>query len=861
MKKHPSSPGKWAERFLSFFSQPGERTSITGDFAEIFREKAADHGLIKARFWYWSQVFRSLPMFLKNRTAWFLVMVKTFFTFSLRNLKKHKILSIINLAGLSVSMGLFLLVFLFIRSEWRVDRFQERYDRICRLEYNDSCVLPSGILPLLEGKIPEIQNAVRLDSPNKTVAKYKGEVYSLNRTIFADPSLFQIFTLPLVKGDAETALSAPFNVILTETTARIIFGNENPVGRRLRVDERYDLTVTGVFRDLKDFHFPFDAAASFSSIGKMFGQKALTRLYDGFQHPTYLLLRGENSLPAASEKINTYLKKELKLNFTGEFKLRPLKDIYFYSKTLLGDQYHLHGSLQALRVFFAAAVLVILMAAVNFINLSTSKAARRAKEVGLKKVVGSSRSLLALQFLMESVLLSILALLTGFLTAQILLPLFRRIFDKPLNLNVYFSGPFPLLVIGGTLLLGLAAGIYPAFFMSSFRPADVFRGNIGHRGKGTGLRKTLIVFQFSMAALLILASLVVFKQLRFMKNAGLGFDKENILILDLNRGLRSRKTAFKNELLRHSRITDVTYSCRIPGENMWSWGVEYGGEEKGVFVNAVDPDFIQTYGLRIAAGRNIHWEQRADKANRLILNQAAVRHLGMESPLGKNLTSLPNGDGQGTVIGVLEDYHFNSLHTAIKPEIYYWLDWPHSRISLKLGRTDGGITKTGLTETISHIKKTWMEFCPNYPFTFSFLDESFDRQYKHEEKLKGLFTLFTGFAVFISCLGLLGLTGHMVETRTKEIGIRKVLGSSSAGIVMLLSREYTRLMFISFMTAFPLGAWFLHRWLQDFAYRTEIGLWEFLLAGFISLLVSFLTVVFQSGKAASASPVKGLRYE
>ncbi|MBN1272503.1 MAG: ABC transporter permease [Candidatus Aminicenantes bacterium] len=861
MKKGSPSPGKWAERFLSFLTQSGERTSITGDFAEIFKEKVANHGVSKARIWYWYQAFRSLPMFLRNRTVWILVMVKTFFTFSLRNLKKNKILSLINLTGLSVSIGLLLLVLLFVRSEWRVDRFQEHYDRICRLEYNDSCVMPSGILPLLEGKIPEIQNTVRLDWPNKTVAKYKEEVYSLNRTIFADPSLFQVFTLPLIQGDAASALSAPFNVILTESTACRIFGTENPVGCRLRIDERYDFTVTGVLRDIKDFHFPFDAAASFPSIGKMFGQKALTLLYDGFQHPTYILLQNKESLPAAAAKINTTLKKELKLNFTGEFKLRPLKDIYFYSKTLLGDQYHLHGSLQAIRIFLAAAVLIILMAAVNFINLTTSKAIRRAKEVGLKKVVGSSRAMLASQFLLEAVLLSVFALVTGFLTAQILLPLFSHILDKPLDLSAFLRGAYPFLLIGGSLLLGLAAGIYPAFVMSSFRPADVLRGHINKTGSGIGFRKALIIFQFSMATLLILASLVVFKQLRFMKNANLGFDKENILFLDLNRSLRSRKTAFKNELLRHPRIKDVTFSCRIPGEIMWNWGVEYGGEKKSVFVNAVDPDFIQTYGLRIVEGRNFRWEQNPDKSNRLILNQAAVRYLGMDSPLGQRLSSLPNGNGEGTVIGVLEDYHFNSLHTAIKPEIYYWLDWPHGRISLRLGAVEGGLPRAGLADTISHIKKTWTDFCPNYPFVFSFLDESFDRQYKNEEKLRGLFTLFTVFAVLISCLGLMGLTGHMVENRTKEIGIRKVLGSSSAGIVVLLSREYIRLMFISFLVAFPLGGWFMHRWLQDFAFRTEADSGLFLLAGMISLFVSFLTVVFQSGKAAAASPVRSLRYE
>lgn len=790
-------------------------------------------------------------------------MIRNSLKIAYRNIKRHKGYSFINVAGLSIGIALFILIMLFVQDELSYDKFNENYERIYRIEKNEGCVMPSGIGHILEGQIPEIEKIVRFypSFGYSSLIKYEENYFEIPNATFADRTVFDVFTFPFIQGNPETVLQDPFSIVLTEETAKKIFGDKNPVGQTIVSDNRWNFTVTGIIQNIDNFHFPIDAIASFMSWGEMYGQESLTRLDDGYQHPTYFLLPKIHDAKKIEEKVDKWLNARHHFGENPVFRLRSLKDLYFVKEKLLGDQYQLHGNINFIRIFIIVAVFIILIACVNFVNITTSKASHRAKEVGTRKVVGASRRQLISQFLLESVLTSGLALIFGLFLAELLLPAFNRMISSHLALSSFFKFPYPLLFISGIIGLGLIAGIYPAFYLSSFLPHTVLKGQLTRGTKAARLRKGLVVFQFSVSIILIVATATIFRQLYFMKRADLGFEKEYIVTLDLNRQLETKKKVLKDELLKSPNISDVTFSCRVPGEIMWNWTSRVGEQTSTVNVNAVDPDFFQTYRIDMVEGRNFSWEIMSDKSNRIVANEAAVKFFGLDSPVGQRVDGLPNKSGVGQIIGVVKDFHFNSLHSEINPVFFYWLDWPHTKVSVRISMNNAKSSLPEIERTIGYIKEKWEGLCPDYPFDYSFLDESFDKQYKREERLSEIFISFAALAIFIACLGLFAIASFMTERRTKEIGVRKVLGATVPEIVFLLSREFLKWVLIANVIAWPVAYLALDRWLQNFAYRTSIGADLFILSAFLAFVIALLTVSYQTIKTAVANPVEALRYE
>jgi putative ABC transport system permease protein len=781
----------------------------------------------------------------------------------LRNTKRHKVYSFINIAGLSIGIALFILIMLFIQNEYSYDRFNENFERIYRIEKNSGCVMPAGIAHILEGQIPELEKIVRIypSYGEKTLIKYDEKLLQLSNFVFADSSVFDVFTFPFLRGDPATAIEAPFSMVLTESTAKRIFGSKNPLDHAILVDNKWYFTITGIIHDVQKFHLPIDAIASFVSLGDMWGEEALTHLDDGYQHPTYFLLPEAHNEMAVEHKVNSWLNERHNFGENPKFKLRPLKDIYFGNEKLMGDQYQRHGNKQLIKIFSIIAIFILLIACINFINLSTSRASQRAKEVGMKKVVGASRKQLIHQFLFESVLITCMGLILGFIVAEFVMPVFNHIISGNLTINSYLKFPFPLLFIGGAILLGVIAGFYPALYLSAFVPNTVLKGILTRGRKAAKFRKALIVFQFSISIVLIFATLTISKQLSFMKNADLGFKKDHILVLDNNRNLWPKKAILRNELIKHPNISNVSFSCRVPGETMWNWSPEILEKKATVSVNAIDPDFFQTYGIEMVEGRNFSWAMSVDRDNRFIVNEEALRLFELNFPLGKSVESVPNGDGSGEIIGVVKDFHFNSLHSGIDPVIFYWLDWPHQKISVRISLIDTDTSIFGMEKTLGYIKDSWTKLSPDYPFTYSFLDESYDLQYKSEERLSDIFVSLASLAIFIACLGLFGLSSFTAQQRKKEIGLRKVLGASSSEIALLLSKEFTKWVLIANLFAWPIAFLVMNRWLENFAYRTSFGILLFLFPAMIALMIALVTVSVQTVKAARANPIESLRYE
>jgi putative ABC transport system permease protein len=852
----------WIINHLKNTDYNASRLSVVGDLLEESKEVQQESGTLRAGWWRFKQICLLLPAYFFESMLWKSTMIWNYAKSSLRNFKNHKIYALINISGLSIGICLFLLIALFVYREYQVDRFHEFYHRIYRIETSTCCVMPPGVGHLLQGQLPEIQETIRfhLMRDEDILFQQGSRMHTLKYVAFADEGVFDVFTFPFVKGDPKTALNSEFSIVLTESVATQIFGSVDPIGKVLQTENNRTFTISGVITDVKDSHFPISAIASFASIGKMWGQAALTRLEDGWQHPTFLLLPEKHDAFSINTKINSFFKEQNVFSDTPTFKLRPLSQVYLAGESIPGDNYQIRGSPLFIRIFTVIAFFILLIASVNFVNLSTAKASQRSREVGVKKVVGASRKQLISQFLLESQITIFISLGVGLILAELILPFFSRAIGTELSLRVLLAFPFPLICVACSLILGFLAGSYPAFYLSGFTSASVKKNILTHSGGNASLRKALTVFQFTLATALIIATLTVSRQLEYMKTAELGFQKDHILTLPLNSFVDDRKEAFKQELLRSPLVSHVAFSCRIPGESMWTWG-NINEKKTSIPVNAVDPDFFNTYGIEVIEGRNFAWSRPADHKNAVVLNESAVKFFNFSSPLGQELKGLPNHDGKGRVIGVVKDFHFNSLHTRIRPTIFYWEDWPHSRISVKIAGFSPQKGRRNLAKTIAHIRGIWEEFSPAYPFEIKFLDESFDRQYKAEERLSQLFIGFALLAIFISCLGLFGLVSYTTEKRTKEIGIRKVLGATASGILIMLGGQFLRWILAANIFAWPLGYLFLRGWLRNFAYRTGVDFLLFLFAGVLSLLIAGVTIGYQAAKASKSDPIISLRYE
>jgi putative ABC transport system permease protein len=865
MTKSPKPP-RIARWILGRIIDSDIRYGAMGDLEEQFLTMYREGSPLKARMGYWLQIPAALPAFFINTFYWSFAMTGNYLRLFIRLIKKHKGYSFINFAGLTLGIGMFVLILLFVQHEMSVDRHYENLERIYRVQGENGQQLSTApaVGKLISENIAEAQKVVRFKFRHDYLVKYRPHNDpSREKTLviknfgWADSTVFDVFTFSFVTGDPKTALMDPFALILTESVAKRFFGNEDPIGHTLEVNNRHEYHVTAVMKDLEHTHLRFDVLAPFENLGKIIGQSELDS-FNSWNLATYVLLPKTHDRVAVAGKITDLfhdtLKNSWNIDFT--FELFPLKDLYF-SPVFYGHQ----GNKSMVYVFMAIAIFILLIACVNFLNLSTARASLRAKEVGIKKVVGSTRKRLVTQFLGESVLFSMISFVGALGLAAMFLPEFSRLVQRNLSADFFWNPVVFFAFVAGVILVGILAGIYPAFFLSAFQPVAVLKGERTKGVRSGVFRKVLISFQFTISIVLIIATVIIFKQLQFIKNKNLGFEKEHIVYMEIsrNRSIRNNKEAFKSRLMQHPQIHNVTYSQGRPGL-VYNWeGFEHKGERNGFAIFTVDPDYFDVYGLEIIAGRNFSREMSTDPFRTCLLNEAAVRMLELEEAVGTifhhdNLggSSFPVNDVE--VIGVVKDFNYQTLHYEIQPQMFGWNDPWLWMISVK-------ISAENVPATISHIENVWMEMSPEFPFDFRFIDDLVDIQYKGEERLAKTVGYFAGLGIFIACLGLFGLASFMAEQRTKEIGVRKVLGASAGGILLLLSKEFSKWVVVANVVAWPLAYYAMNKWLGDFAYRTAIGVWPFVLSAILALAIALATVSYQSWKAATANPIESLRFE
>ena len=791
-------------------------------------------------------------------------MLKNYLKLALRNISRQKAFSFINILGLSVGIACCLMILLFVRDELSFEKLHVNANRIYRTiidefvdgKWEHNVGSPDLLGPALVAEYPEILCCTRLFNPNwiDKWAVSKGEKYFYEKSLFfADPDIFEVFTFPLLAGNPKTALKDPNSLVLTESMAQKYFGAEDPMGKTLTIQDAVEVKITGIARDVpQNTHFRFDFLASFESMP----YKWATNTWRTMQFYTYVLLDREYAQDQLDEKLSVFLKKHFGKQTNMALRLQPIEEIHLYSRNFNQDMAVNNGDIAYVYIFSTIALFILAIACINFMNLSTARSVKRAKEVGVRKVMGAHRGQLIKQFLGEALLFSLLAAMLSIVLVLLFLPKFNGLSGKNIPLS---AGNF--LFIGGTLVgiilvVGFVSGSYPAFFLSRFQPLNTLKDKLSSGKKGILFRRALVFLQFTISIGLITGTLIIHGQIRYCLNKKLGFEKEQVVILPLrSRSVMSRYGAFRNEMLENSSILNVAGSSTVPGRSVGSRGMFPEGNRwyprNSIFV---DFDFIPTLGIEIVEGRNFSKDHPTDLEDAYIVNEAAVKNFGWDQPIGKKIIWAGDQNKKGNVIGVVKDFHYSSFREEIAPLILHMSAGAPNYLSIRLKGND-------ILKTMSLIKEKWQEFYPGHPFEYFFLDESFDTLYRSEEKMVTIFQVFTLLGLFISCLGLYGLSSYLLEQRTKEIGIRKVLGASVPRIWIMVSKEFVRWVVLANIAAWPIIYFAMKKWLENFAYRISIPFWAFLLSAVIVMAISLLTISYQSAKAALTNPADSLRYE
>ena len=810
-------------------------------------------------------------------------MIKNYFKIAWRNFTRNRSHSLINLMGLAIGIACCMLILLWVTDELSYDIWNEKAERTYRLTsevnfggaHRHLAVTPAPLAEALRSDFPEVETAVRFRNYGSSMVKRDVQNFNEPNIIYCDSTIFDVFSLEMINGTPKEALKLPNSVVINERMSRKYFGNEDPIGKTLTFDNQNEYAVSGVIKDLpSNSHFNFDFFVSLSS-----SREASEGMWVSHNFYTYYVLREGVDSDAFEAKVFPFLMKKYispqvetimgksyeELAESGAFikyHYQPLPDIHL--KSDLEIEMAANGNIQYVWIFSLAALFILLIACVNFMNLSTARASSRSKEIGVRKVLGSFRSNLINQFLAEAILIAALAFIVGGLMAFFALPYFNEFADKTLTLPLE-NYVFWVASILSIIIVGLLAGSYPAFYLSGFEPIKTLAGKIHEKGGNLNLRNSLVVFQFLIAVFLIIGTLVINQQLNFIQNKKLGFERDQLLILDNVETLGDRAYVLKEELIKNHQITSATVGSYLPVPSSRSDSPLCKSAEiredncVSIQMWQVDEAYIPAMGMELLDGRNFSPDMTTD-SNAVIINETAAKILGFENPIGKKLygdtnfnpnaeTSLP----QQTIIGVIKDFHFESLRENIGA-LSLWLNPYPGKITLKVN-TDN------ISALVNDVESSWKAIADGLPFSYRFMDDSFDRVYRSEMRVSKLFNIFSGLSIFIACLGLFGLAAFTVERRVKEIGIRKVLGASTSNLVGLLSKDFIKLVFISLIISIPLAWYFTNHWLEDFAYRVEVHWWIFAVAGILALLIAFITVSFQSVKAALSNPVDSLRSE
>lgn len=781
-------------------------------------------------------------------------MLRNYILIAFRNLVRQKLYSVINIIGLAVGIALFTLITLFIIDQLSYDKFNENFNRIYRLEYGEWSILGPAYGPLVEEGIPSIIAASRVDMMygRSKVIRVDDKLTKLEGLILADTGFIDIFSLEFLSGDPSTALTNPNSILLSEETARKLYGDQNPMGRSLRYDNRFNLIVKGVYRIPGKFHITANAIAPFMLLTELYGQEYLAD-YGSWNYNTYTLLPEEHNQSKVEEEVrqffyNHFADDSQRQHLAEGFFLRPLKEIYF-ANHLKYEMDVKHGNLQNLKLFFLVAMFILLLACINFINLTTARGAMRAKEVGLRKVIGSHRTQLIFQFLSETILVALMSLVIALLLIEMLLPEFIRMTGSQLSFN-YGIENLAIMIVA-VILVGAIAGIYPAFYLTSFDPIMVLRGEKTKGKAAVFFRRFLIVLQFGISIVLITGTITIHRQLAFMKEKNPGFDKENIIWFQLSRSFNNKEETFRQMLLQYPFIKDAAISHQIPGHVKWQESIRVNGEIKQFTFWPVTPEYIDMMGFEFTEGRNFRAGSQADHEHSYILNEEAVRFFGWENPLEENFDSQYL---EGRVIGVVKDFHFNTLQQPIGPLVLVWRPRALNMMNVRFAETE-------MDKVLGILQTEWEKISPDFPFEYAFLDESFDQHYKKEEQFGRTFIYFSLLTIFIAGLGLFGLSSYTTVQRTREIGIRKVFGAGENAIIVLLIKDFIRWVALANLIAWPFAWYAIEHWLEMFPYRINQSVWIYLSAAILAITIAIATVGMQALKAARANPVDSLKYE
>ncbi|GGM79392.1 ABC transporter permease [Dyadobacter beijingensis] len=805
-------------------------------------------------------------------------MLSSYLRIALRSLWNKKAFASINIFGLAIGLATCMLILLFVRHELSYDRFNAHADRIFRVTMHGriggneiglaGASAPAG--PALLRDYPGVEAYTRLDGNGTYLVKNGNKKFTEDRVTFVDSNFFDFFSIPLLKGNPKTMLTEPKTIVITESTALKYFGSTDPVGKSLTMGNQGLFRVTGVCRDVPSnahFHYDFFGSIKSDDVGEKWlssGAHTYVRLREGY--PVEKLRAQSPQLvkkyigPEIQEFLGISYEEYLRKGDSFGFQFQPLTTIHLQSN--LENELEANGNIKYIYIFTAIAAFILLIACINFMNLSTAGSAGRAKEVGVRKVMGSVRQQLMAQFLIESVLLTVFALVVAFILVILLLPGFNDLAGKQFDIQSILNAPTIGYALAGCLAVGLLAGSYPAFFLSGFKPIAVLKGSIQAGVKSGWLRNALVTIQFVVSIGMIIGTMVVYRQLHFIQNKNVGFNKDQVLILHDTHLLGDKAKAFKDELLGLSPVSSVTLAGFLPAgaSNSGTDGFIPESAENDITpyrfaTYQVDEDYLKTLGIGLSAGRNFSRSFGGDSAS-VLINEAAARQFGWKNPIGKRIRTIGNGQPETkrfyTIVGVTKDFHFRSMHERIAPLVMMY-GGDLFQIAVRVKTTD-------MPGLIKMLEKTWKANSDN-PFAYSFLDERFNKMYESEMRIGKLFGIFASLAVIIACLGLFGLAAFTTIQRTKEIGVRKVLGASVVSIVALLSKDFVRLVGVAIVIASPLAWYGMNEWLSDFAYKVNVEWWVFVLAGVLAVAVALLTVSFQSIKAALVNPVKSLRSE
>ncbi len=870
-KKKTNIPPFFASKLLEKILVKSIRYGGIGDFSEMFVKITEKSGRITALGWYWLQILRMLPSYLVDKIYWNIAMLNNYFIIAFRNLKRQKGFSFINISGLSIGIASSILVLMYVMDEFSYDTFHEKANRVFRIQRDitfksgfriHSKNTPTILNSFLKDVSPEIEDGTRICLFNGTILNSGENVFNENRCFGADEGFFNVFSFKVIRGDLKSMLSEPNSIVLTKSAAEKYYHNIDPMNKILNVNVQgtdYQLKVTGLTENVPDnSHFKYDFLISLKTFDfyhrNTWNQNSVT---------SYILLRPGVNINDMQTKLGEILRKHA---YDGKesgwiWSLNNIRDIHLHSDLASGVE--ANGNILIVYSLSFIAVFIVVIACINYMNLSTAKSMCRIKEVGVRKVLGSKRIQIARQFVVESLVICLASFIISIVLVKIMLPYFNNFTGKELGINIFSNFQFSIILVLVLIGVVVLSSIYPAIFMSSFKSISVLK-NQGFSGKTKGsafLRNGLVVFQFSISIFLIISTLVVYMQLNYIRNKDLGFNKEQVLIVNNVDKLENETEIFRESVMSIQGVENAAGSAFLPGAGFVNLGIAISGMKfkdynMTVDINAVDPEMFETLKMKLVQGRFLSREFYPDTAS-IVINEETVKYFNLENPIGKEIQMSRNK--RFTIVGVLQNIHYESLRENVKCMAIrsFGEGFFFEKPKMLFVRVHGANFKN----TIDSIKSSWDKLSGGLEFEYTFLDEEFDKIYKTDSQLGDITGTFSLLAILISCLGLFGLSAYMAEQRIKEIGIRKVLGASTNNIIKLMTGDLTKLVIIANMIAWPTAWYIMKNWLSGFAYRIDPGLGIFVISGIIALLIGAFSVGFQTIKAAVSNPADSLKYE